>query len=449
MTSRRTRFLLAATAILAGMVVAAPTAAKAAPSVTFECTPAPANCLGWYRTTVTLTWTIQPLDATRTGCERTVYDADTPPGGVDATCRAVDTNGQVTQKELKIKRDATAPVVTGGSPVRAADAGGWYNHDVLLTFKGNDPTSGIDACTSTTYGGPDSAAASVSGICTDKAGNTSTPFPYGLKYDSTGPEITSVAPERSPDFDGWYNRPVRLDVAGADALSGLADCPPVVYSGPDGRAAQLRAACSDRAGNTSTRSFVLPFDASAPVADRFKAAAGDRRIDVSWKRPPDAASIELLRIPGRGKAGESVVHSGPGKIFHDRKVVNGRRYTYRLRLADAAGNVSVRSISTKAGPRLIGPGPGAERSRKRPPLLRWTPVRRAGYYNVQLFRDGEKILSAWPGKTRFRLKRTWVYAGRSHRLSKGTYQWYVWPGYGARSDRRFGRLIGHNALRLR
>ena len=318
-----------------------------------------------------------------------------------------------------------------------------------MTFKGTDQTSGIAACTSTTYGGPDSAAASLTGTCIDNAGNTSSSLGYGLKFDATGPEITSLAPERPPDFAGWYNRPVRFDVAGADALSGLAECPSVFYSGPDGNAARVNAACGDRAGNTSTRSFLLPFDASAPVIDRFKAAAGDRRIDVSWKRPVGATSLELTRSPGRGKAAESVVHSGPGKAFRDSKVVNGRRYTYRLRLADAAGNVSVRSITTKAGPRLIAPAHGAERSRKRPPLLRWTPVRRAGYYNLQLFRDGRKILSAWPEGTRFRLKRRWDYAGRRHRLSKGTYQWYVWPGYGTRSEHRFGRLIGHRALRLR
>jgi hypothetical protein len=334
MMVRRTRFVLAAAAILASLAIAAP-AAEGAPTVTFQCTPAPADCLGWYRTNVTISWTVQPADATRTGCENTTYVADTPPGGVDAICRAVDTNGQVTQKELKIRRDATPPVVTGGSPARAADANGWYNRDVLLTFKGTDQTSGIAACTSTTYGGPDSAAASVTGTCTDIAGNASSPLPYGLKFDATGPEITSLAPERPPDFDGWYNRPVRFDVAGADALSGLADCPPVVYSGPDGRAARVDAGCRDRAGNFSTRAFVLPFDASAPVAERFKAAAGDRRIDVSWTRPPDATSVELTRSPGRGKAAETVLHSGPGKAFHDRKVKKGKRYSYRLRLADS------------------------------------------------------------------------------------------------------------------
>jgi hypothetical protein len=445
MTSRRTRCVLAATAILAGLVLAAP-AAEAVPSISFKCTPAPQDCSGWYRANVSIDWTVLPTDATiLTGCQDRTYTADTP--GTNEFCSADD--GTTVSVQLKIRRDATPPVVTGGSPARAADSNGWYNRDVLLTFKGTDQTSGIAACTATTYGGPDSAAASVTGTCVDNAGNTSGPLPYGLKFDGTGPEITSLAPERGPDFDGWYNRPVRFDVTGSDALSGLADCPPIIYSGPDGQAARVDAACSDRAGNTATRAFVLPFDASAPAIDRFKAAPGDRKIDVSWKRPRDATSVELTRSPGRGKAAQSIMHSGPGKTFHDRKVVNGRRYTYRLRLADAAGNVSVRSISAKAGPRLIAPGPGAERSRKHPPLLRWTPVRGAAYYNLQLFRDGHKVLSAWPEKTRFRLKRTWAYAGHGHRLAKGTYHWYVWPGYGARSDRRFGRLIGHNALRLR
>ena len=375
---------------------------------------------------------------TRHPAERTSSAAPTTP-----TAQAT------TRCELKIKRDATPPVVTGGSPARAADANGWYNRDVLLTFKGTDQTSGIAACTSTTYGGPDTAAASVTGTCTDNAGNASSPLPYGLKFDATGPEITSLAPERPPDFDGWYNRPVRLDVAGTDALSGLADCPPVVYSGPDGRAARLDAACSDRAGNTSTRAFVLPFDASAPVADRFKAAAGDRKIDVSWTRPRDATSLELTRSPGRGKAAETVVHSGPGR----------RSTTARSRTGSAtriAYGSPTPQATSPCDPSRRRPGRGWSAPARAPsaaasarPLLRWTPVRQAGYYNLQMFRDGRKILSAWPEKTRFRLKRKWVYAGRHHRLSKGTYEWYVWPGYGARSDRRFGRLIGHRALRLR
>jgi hypothetical protein len=449
MTARRARCALAAAATIAGLALAGAPAAEAAPSVTYRCAPAPQNCIGWYRTNVTITWTVVPSDAVKTGCVDTTYMVDTPPGGVDAFCRAEDINQQVGIAELKIKRDATPPVVTGGSPVRAADANGWYNHGVLLTFKGADQASGIAACTSTTYGGPDSAAASVAGTCTDNAGNVSSPLPYGLKYDGTGPDVTGVNPERSPDFSGWYNHPVGFDVTGTDALSGLADCPPVVYSGPDGRAAQVNAGCHDRAGNTSTRAFVLPYDGTAPAIRRLKAQPGDGRIDVSWRRAPDANSIEVVRTPGRRSASESLVYSGPGKAFRDNKVVNGKRYTYKVRLADAAGNVSVKSTSAKAGPALISPGPRASRKHGRPQTFRWTPVRHAAYYNLQIFRDGRKVLSAWPDRPRYRLKSRWMYAGAKHRLAKGTYSWYVWPGYGARSERRFGQRIGHRTLRIR
>ena len=42
-------------------LLAAP-AAKAAPSVTYECTPAPQDCSGWYRSDVSVDWTVVATD---------------------------------------------------------------------------------------------------------------------------------------------------------------------------------------------------------------------------------------------------------------------------------------------------------------------------------------------------------------------------------------------------
>ena len=67
---------------------------------------------------------------------------------------------------LALKYDATAPAVTGGHAARGPDAGGWYNRAVPIAFSGTDATSGVDACTDVTYGGPDSATATVPGTCT-------------------------------------------------------------------------------------------------------------------------------------------------------------------------------------------------------------------------------------------------------------------------------------------
>ena len=151
---------------------------------------------------------------------------------------------------------------------------GWYNRAVGLTFAGSDLTSGIDSCTSTTYGGPDSATASVAGTCVDKAGNVSAPLSYGLKYDATAPSVGASEPERPANENGWFNQAVRFDITGSDATSGIADCPPVTYSGPDSATAAFMASCRDRAGNSAARSFALKYDGTDPTATGAQPARG-------------------------------------------------------------------------------------------------------------------------------------------------------------------------------
>ena len=97
---------------------------------------------------------------------------------------------------------------------------------------------------------------------------------------------------------------------------------------------------------------------------------------------------------------------------------NGRRYRYTLRATDAAGNTAQASVTARPGRRLLGPANGARLSA--PPRLRWTGVRGARYYNVQLFRDGHKVLSAWPRRAHLSLQRSWRFAGQRHRLRRGT-----------------------------
>jgi hypothetical protein len=174
--------------------------AEAVPSVTFKRRPAPQNCGGWYTSDVSIDWTVIPSDATLTGCVDKTFTSDTP--GTNEFCQADDGEASVTV-QLKIKLDQTPPVVTGSQPGRAADVDGWYNHAVSIAFSGSDQTSGIAPCTYTTYGGPDSRAASVPGTCTDNAGNVSSPFPYGLKYDETAPAVTGATPDHAPNANGW------------------------------------------------------------------------------------------------------------------------------------------------------------------------------------------------------------------------------------------------------
>jgi hypothetical protein len=84
-----------------------------------------------------------------------------------------------------------------------------------------------------------------------------------------------------------------------------------------------------------------------------------------------------------------------------------------------------------------------------PPLLVWARVAKATYYNVQLYYDSQKILSAWPSTAKRKLSRRWLYGGRHFQLRKVLYRWYVWPGCGHRSKIRYGQLLGQSTFRVR
>ena len=101
------------------------------------------------------------------------------------------------------------------------------------------------------------------------------------------------------------------------------------------------------------------------------------------------------------------------------------------------------------GPWLIAPPAGTVVRTGRPPLLSWTPVRGARYYNVQLFRHRRKILSAWPSHPLYRLKPRWTYRKEQHRLAPGRYRWQVWPGFGPRSRADYGKRLGPRTFEVR
>jgi hypothetical protein len=79
--------------------------------------------------------------------------------------------------------------------------------------------------------------------------------------------------------------------------------------------------------------------------------------------------------------------------------------------------------------------------------LRWRAKPGARFYNVQLFRRGVKILSAWPTPARFKLQRQWRFKGRIQRLRPGLYSWAVWPAYGTIST-RYGPMLGLSTFRM-
>jgi hypothetical protein len=254
----------------------------------------------------------------------------------------------------------------------------------------------------------------------------------------TPPAVGQPTASRQPDFDGWYRSPVQVAFSGTDALSGLAGCSSGTYNGPDAAAAAVLGRCWDNAGNVSgPKSFGLRYDATPPSLAGVKASGRDHKVRLKWA-VHDAVDIDVARVGSRNK---DLLSAGPSGRLVDRRLRNGHRYHYLVTATDRAGNVARRMLTVVPGPRLLGPAAGAVVGG--PPRLRWTKLRGADYYNVQLFRGRRKVLSAWPSKPRLQLDRRWRYAGHKRRLKRGKpYRWLVWPGEGPRSENRYGPLIG-------
>jgi len=384
------------------------------------------------------------------GCPATTVSQDT--GGTPVSCTASNAEGSTTTT-VNVRKDGSPPGVRIEAE-RGPDTNGWYNHAVRFEFSGDEGLSGIVGCSNpATYSGPDSGTATVSGSCTDGAGNVGTKS-QTFQYDGTAPTVEGKA-DRKPDANGWYNRAVTVNFTGTDPVSGVQTCTsPILYKGPDAPKASLSGKCQDKAANWSAEKAVeLSYDATPPLLKRVTAEISPKGIALKWTASPDAVAFTVVRRPGLGKKQVSTLFSGKARAFLDGRLREGVKYRYTVTALDQAGNGAARGLRAQAvqtvsrpsravqpASGLRGPAPGARLAA--PPLLRWSPVPKATYYNVQLYRNGRKILSLWPQSASIRLTSTWRFDGHTHRLSPGTYRWYVWPGFGKRSASTYGKLVG-------
>jgi hypothetical protein len=189
----------------------------------------------------------------------------------------------------------------------------------------------------------------------------------------------------------------------------------------------------------------LRYDATPPPLG-VTARSSDGRVIIDARTAGSLSSFSISRTPGLDGAPSSVLDRRGSHSYRDTRVRNHVHYRYTIAARDQAGNTSVRTILVTPGPRLLAPANGSTLSA--PVLLRWTSVKGASYYNVQLWRAG-KILSAWPASTRLFLRGAWVFAGKRFRLAPGRYRWYVWPGFGPRAAAHYGPMIGAGSFFVR
>jgi hypothetical protein len=183
---------------------------------------------GWYVSNVHVYWTFSPPPLSDPGCQARMLTTD---GVTSFDCVASLAGGGTYVDKFAVSVDKTAPAVHG-VPSRPPDANGWYNKPVAVSFSGTDATSGIAGCSSATYSGPASAAAVVSGTCTDKAGNIGRAS-IRFAYDATPPPAPADVTVKHGDKTVLLNWKASSDTTLVRLMRANAkEAPKLVYSGP-------------------------------------------------------------------------------------------------------------------------------------------------------------------------------------------------------------------------
>lgn len=162
------------------------------------------------------------------------------------------------------QRDTTPPVVTG-QPDRPANASGWYNAPVIVTWSATDPQSSSGAPTTpppTTLATEGANQTVTSQQSCDPAGNCSTGT-YSLSIDAGKPAI-SAAQSPPANSRGWNNTPVTVSFDCADTLSGIASCAEPITLNTDGPDQTVGGTARDRADNVSATTAMINIDTQAP-----------------------------------------------------------------------------------------------------------------------------------------------------------------------------------------
>lgn len=130
----------------------------------------PADRNGWFNHRVHFTAGASDGFSGVAGCTAIPGYSGPNKANVRITARCRDRAGHRASGTFVFDYDDIAPKVRA-SFSRPPDRYGWYGKDIRIHFDGTDRVSRVAGCTKRVYRGPDTARASVTGWCRDRAGN--------------------------------------------------------------------------------------------------------------------------------------------------------------------------------------------------------------------------------------------------------------------------------------
>jgi hypothetical protein len=413
-------------------------------------------------------------DSAFSSCTSPITYDDLAEGTHTFTVKAVDPAGnESTSTAYTWTIDLTNPVVTIDPASEPADPTNQTSANFVFrsnqegsTFECRLDTDNFAACSSPkAYSGLADGRHSFGVKATDPAGNVGLATVYDWSVDTVPPltTITSEPPAVTSSTSASFaftssEAPASFACSLDGGPFGECSAPKDYTALGDGQHLfQVRA--TDRAGNADPTpasyswqvATLLPPDTTPPgTVERLKRRVSYKLLRLAWSLPtdPDFDHVKVMRSRKAKGAASSVVYDGRGTGYTDKRFQNGTYYRYVIVAYDRSGNGS-HGVRVVVPPAVLLNSPRDGGVVKGPPLLLWSGVRRASYYNVQVYRGRIKVLSAWPSTPKLRMHSKWVYNGRTFKLRKGGYRWWVWPAFGPRSKAAYGQLLGTGTFVVR
>lgn len=270
---------------------------------------------GWYTSPVTVGFTATDPHSGPSTASRSVTSAGDGAAVVLESPAFTDGAGNTTAAGAALspafKIDSQAPNAPTASVDPAPNGDGWNNTDVTVGFApaGDHGPSGVDSCTADVTVDVETAGRTVSGTCTDVAGNESPTRAVTVKLDKTRPTISDqVTVQGTQGDNGWYTSDVEVTFRADDDLSGPAQVFQSVTSSGEGAAVAVSSPTfTDRAGNeaeTVTRTYKI--DRSAPTDVTFAGVAdyyfGDAQTQPTCTAQDAVSGLASCRVSGGGTA---------------------------------------------------------------------------------------------------------------------------------------------------
>jgi hypothetical protein len=292
--------------------------------------------------------------------------------GQSAVGNATDNAGNTASTTVSnINIDKTDPVATA-TAAPAANANGWNNTSVVVSFTATDAGgSGVDTCSADVTLGDEGAGQSASGECADKAGNSASAAKSNIDIDKTKPTVALVGGPANGSSYYFGSVPAAPTCTASDALSGLDGACAVAGYGTSVGSHTVTATVKDKAGNVDTASFTYsvlawtlsgffqPIDMGSTVFNtvksgstvplKFRVFAGSTELtEVSAVK-----SLSYVKVTCAGVAIEDAIEeiapTGGTLLRYDS---TGGQFVYNLKTSGKAGDCYRATMTTQDGSKV-------------------------------------------------------------------------------------------------